>query len=98
MYQQIIVKKIIKNCFSTFSARLIFILISKNDFCTRKELLKWTGFSVITISKYLQEFSKAGLINQAPGIIYLSKFGDKIFEDLMDLLKYEEKVAQKLLR
>jgi len=97
MYQKTILRTIIRNCFSTFSARLIFILISKKDFCTRKELLQWTGFSAITISRYLQEFSKAGLINQAPGIVYLSQLGNEFLEVLSDLFSYEKGIVANLL-
>ncbi|NHJ86721.1 MAG: hypothetical protein FK734_14750 [Asgard group archaeon] len=93
MIQDMHIINITKNCFSTFSSRLIFTLISNHDFCTRNELVKWTGFSFITISRYLQEFSKAGLIGNAPGIIFLSDFGKNIFSLLGDLFQKEIEIA-----
>ena len=93
MIQEFLLSKITKNCFSTYSSRLIYTLISSKDFCTRNELLKWTGFSSITISRYLQEFSKSGLIGNAPGIIYLSDFGKEIFNILEILFEKEIEIA-----
>lgn len=96
MIQELKLVNITKNCFSTYSSRLIFTLISRNDFCTRKELIKWTGFSSITISRYLQEFSKSRLIGNAPGIIFLSEFGKDIFLLLEDLFEREIEIAFKI--
>ncbi|HUT80793.1 MAG TPA: hypothetical protein VMZ29_06265 [Candidatus Bathyarchaeia archaeon] len=94
MIQDLILGNITRNCFSTYSARLIFTLISNNDFCTRNELINWTRFSNITISRYLQEFSKSGLIGNAPGIVFLSDLGKEIFQLLGELFKNEISIAQ----
>lgn len=96
MIQDLLLIDITRNCFSTYSSRLIFTLISRTDFCTRNELVKWTGFSNITISRYLQEFSKAGLIENAPGILYLSKLGKNVFDSLGDLFQKEIEIAGKI--
>ncbi len=96
MIQELLLVNITKNCFSTYSSRLIFTLISKSDFCTRIELADWTGFSNITISRYLQEFGKASLIENAPGIVYLSDFGRKVFESLGDLFQKEIEIANNI--
>ena len=93
MIQELVLSNITKRCFSTYSSRLIYTLISNNDFCTRNELIKLTGFSSITISRYLQEFSKSGLISNAPGIVYLSEFGKEIFSILGDLFQKEIEIA-----
>jgi len=96
MIQDFVLTEILKNCFSTYSSRLIFVLLSNNDFCTRNELIDWTGFSAITISRYLQEFGKSGLIENAPGIVYLSDFGKDIFVNLSDLFENEMEIAAEL--
>ncbi len=96
MIQELQLINITKNCFSTYSSRLIYTLISKSDFCTRNELADWTGFSSITISRYLQEFCKASLIENAPGIVYLSDFGRKVFESLGDLFQNEIEIANNI--
>ena len=93
MIQELLLVNITKNCFSTYSSRLIFTLISKSDFCTRNELADWTGFSNITISRYLQEFGKASLIENDPGIVYLSEFGKKMFDLLVNLFQNEIDIA-----
>jgi DeoR/GlpR family transcriptional regulator of sugar metabolism len=97
MIQKLNLVKITRRCFSTYSSRLIFILINKCDFCTRNELTNWTGFSSITISRYLQEFSKAGLIVNAPGIVFPSNVGKEVFIDLNDLFQVELSVANKIM-
>lgn len=97
MIQELIVKKITRNCFSTHTSRLIFTLIANSDFCTRNELLKWTNYSSITISRYLQEFSKQGLIGHAPGIVFISDFGKNIFDSLQVLLKNENELTSSIL-
>jgi hypothetical protein len=97
MIQDLLLIDITKKCFSTYSARLIFTLISCRDFCTRNELIAWTGFSNITISRYLQEFSRSGLIGNAPGIVFLSDLGKEILELLGDLFQKEIMLAQKML-
>lgn len=96
MIQNFVLTEILKSCFSTYSARLIFVLLSEHDFCTRNELKDWTGFSGITISRYLQEFGKSGLIEHAPGIVYLSDFGKDVFTDLNDLFEKELEIASEL--
>ena len=96
MIQDVKLVNITKQCFSTYSSRLIFSLLSKYDFCTRNELIDWTGFSNITISRYLQEFGKAELICNAPGIIFISDLGRKVFSELYDLFKNEIEVADKI--
>ena len=93
MIQDLLIVKITKKCFSTYSSRLIFTLISNNDFCTRNELVKWTGFSNITVSRYLQEFTRCGLIGHAPGIVFLSDFGREILCSLDDLFEKEILIA-----
>ncbi len=93
MIQDLILIKITKNCFSTYSSRLIFTFISKRDFCTRKELIQWTNFSSITISRYLQEFGRAGLVSFAPGIIFISDLGKIIFDKLENLFEKEIEVS-----
>lgn len=93
MIQDLLIVNITKKCFSTYSSRLIFTLISNNDFCTRNELIKWTGFSSITISRYLQEYTRNGLIGHAPGIIFLSDLGHEIFKELGDLFQKEISIA-----
>ena len=96
MIQDFVLTEIMKSCFSTYSSRLIFVLLSGHDFCTRNELINWTGFSSITISRYLQEYGKAGLIEHAPGIVYLSDFGKDVFVDLHDLFEKELEIASEL--
>ena len=96
MTQELRLVKITKNCFSTFSSRLIFALIATNDFCTRGELVKWTGFSNLTITRYLQEFGKEGLIANAPGIVFISDFGEEAFNSLVDFFKLEIDIAKKI--
>jgi len=96
MIQDFVLTEILKSCFSTYSARLIFVLLSEHDFCTRNELIDWTGFSSITISRYLQEFGKSGLIEHAPGIVYISDFGKDVFTDLNDLFEKELEIASEL--
>ncbi|MHA1243751.1 MAG: hypothetical protein ACTSP7_04160 [Candidatus Heimdallarchaeota archaeon] len=96
MIQDFVLAEIMKSCFTTYSSRLIFVLLSGHDFCTRNELINWTGFSSITISRYLQEFGKAGLIEHAPGIVYLSDFGKDIFTSLYDLFDKELEIASDL--
>ncbi len=98
MIQDLILIKITKNCFSTYSSRLIFTFLSKRDFCTRKELIQWTGFSSITISRYLQEFGKAGLVGFAPGIVFLSDLGGRIFNELGNLFEKEIEIAADIER
>ena len=93
MIQELLLGRITKNCFSTYSSRLIYTLISSKDFCTRNELINWTGFSTITISRYLQEFSKSGLIGNAPGIVFLSDFGKEIFNILGNLFEREIEIV-----
>ena len=93
MIQDLILIKITKNCFSTYSSRLIFTFLSKRDFCTRNELIQWTGFSNITISRYLQEFGKTGLIGYAPVIIFISDLGIKVFNELGNLFEKEIEIA-----
>lgn len=95
MNQEVKIVKITQNCFSTFSSRLIFTLIALTDFCTRKELEDWTGFSSITISRYLQIFRKKGLIKTAPGIIFVTKYGEKLFKMLYELFFMELEIAKK---
>ncbi|MFW9921901.1 MAG: hypothetical protein ACFFDW_01285 [Candidatus Thorarchaeota archaeon] len=97
MIQDLQINKISKNCFNTYSSRLIFALILKNDFCTRNELVKWTGFSSITVSRYLQEFSKFGLVCNAPGIVYLSDLGSNIYEMLDDLFYREIEIVNSII-
>ena len=96
MIQDLLLIDITRNCFSTYSSRFIFTLISKTDFCTRNELVKWTGFSSITISRYLQEFSKAGLIENAPEIMFLSVLGKNVFDSLDDLFQKEIEIASEI--
>jgi DeoR/GlpR family transcriptional regulator of sugar metabolism len=96
MIQELLLVNITKNCFSTYSSRLLFTLISKSDFCTRNELADWTGFSSITILRYLQEFGKTSLIENAPGIVYLSEFGKKVFDSLGNLFQNEIEIANNI--
>ena len=96
MIQDLAIIKITKDCFSTYSSRLLFTLISQRDFCTRNELINWTGFSNITISRYLHEFGKAGLIGNAPGIIFISDLGKMIFTELEPLFEKEIEIALKI--
>ncbi|MHA1127032.1 MAG: hypothetical protein ACTSO7_16315 [Candidatus Heimdallarchaeota archaeon] len=96
MIQDFVLTEIMKSCFSTYSARLIFVLLYNHDFCTRNELIDWTNFSGITILRYLQEFGKAGLIEHAPGIVYLSDFGKDVFTNLSDLFEKEVEIASDL--
>jgi len=98
MIQDLLLIKITKNCFSTYSSRLLFTLISQRDFCTRNELINWTGFSNITISRYLQEFGKSGLIGNAPGIVFVSDLGKEIFNELGNLFEKEIEIAAKIER
>ncbi|MBD3192175.1 MAG: hypothetical protein GF308_16145 [Candidatus Heimdallarchaeota archaeon] len=87
------IQKIIKKNFKSFNSRYIFSLIADQDFCTRNELIKWTGFSKITIDKYLQRFSKARLINNAPGIVYVSDLGEQIYSSFYDFFKMHNKIS-----
>lgn len=98
MIQDLILIKITKSCFSTYSSRLIFTFLSKRDFCTRNELIQWTGFSNITISRYLQDFGKSGLIGYAPGIIFISDLGVQIFNELGNLFENEIEIATNIER
>ncbi|MHA1211858.1 MAG: hypothetical protein ACTSSH_05290 [Candidatus Heimdallarchaeota archaeon] len=59
-------------------------------------MIRWTGFSSITVSRYLQEFRKSGLIGHAPGIIFLSDLGNEIFNSLGDLFQKEISIAQQI--
>jgi DeoR/GlpR family transcriptional regulator of sugar metabolism len=97
MIQDLLLIDITKKCFSTYSSRLIFTLISSRDFCTRNEIITWTGFSNITISRYLQEFSRSGLIGNAPGIVFLSDLGKEVFDLLGDLFQKEIELAERIL-
>ena len=97
MIQDLLLIDITKKCFSTYSSRLIFTLISSKDFCTRNEIVAWTGFSNITISRYLQEFSRSGLIGNAPGIVFLSDLGKEVFDLLGDLFQKEIELAERIL-
>lgn len=97
MIQDLLLIDITKKCFSTYSSRLIFTLILSRDFCTRNELINWTNFSTITISRYLQEFSRSGLIGNAPGIVFLSNLGKEVFDLLGDLFQKEIELAEKIL-
>ncbi|NHK31980.1 MAG: hypothetical protein FK730_11550 [Asgard group archaeon] len=97
MIQDLLLIDITKKCFSTYSSRLIFTLISSRDFCTRNEIVNWTSFSNITISRYLQEFSRSGLIGNAPGIVFLSDLGKEVFSLLGDLFQKEIELAERIL-
>ncbi|NHJ41085.1 MAG: hypothetical protein FK731_13720 [Asgard group archaeon] len=97
MIQDLLLIEITKKCFSTYSSRMMFTLISSRDFCTRNELINWTGFSTITVSRYLQEFNRSGLIGNAPGIVFLSDLGKEVFDLLGDLFQKEIELAAKIL-
>lgn len=87
--------KIIHNNFKSSNARYVFSLIANRDYCTRVELIRWTGFSKITIAKYLQRFSKAKLINYAPGIFYLSDLGEQLYSSFYDFFKLDNQISKR---
>jgi DeoR/GlpR family transcriptional regulator of sugar metabolism len=96
MLEKKIQKKDELKCLSTISGRLIFSLLSCKKIWTRKELLLLTGFSDTTISRYISKFAKARLIIQAPGIIFLSKIGERIFVKNSHQLEDDLKIAKQL--